>query len=212
MHCPYCKSFNADHASFCVSCGRSLVSQPQNGPRPSSSYGQQPSQPSQPSQFPSSQRQPQPPARPPVQPAPRMQPATPVVPPKVVAPEPPVPFPPRTIAQLQALMQGALPYTLVSEIIGNGRRKTVRIVYARTSAWQQVATLLKALKEYNMDKFDTVIVQGVFAQETDVYNFTNGQLCFECNVRLGDHMLTRYQIETGNGFSSDSLRIVLSEE
>ncbi len=210
MHCPYCNSFNADNASFCGSCGRSFVARSQSASRPGQAPQPQPAlRPVVPAQAPV---RPQAPVQGPGQAWPQKPFVAPMMPPPLAAPEPPAPFPPHTIAQLQALESGALPYTLVSEIIGNGRRKTVRIFYAPAVAWQQVATLLKALKEYGTDKFDTVIVQGVFAQAQDVYDFTNGQICFDRNVRLGDRMMNRYQIETGNGFGSDTLRIVLSEE
>jgi hypothetical protein len=126
-------------------------------------------------------------------------------------PEPPAPFPPRSIAELKALEQGALPYTSVDEAVKHGRRKVVRITFHRCSSWQQVATLLKALKEYDMPTCDTIIIQGMQENSTDIYNFTNGQLIFDRNVRLGSLTQNRYQIETGNGFSSGSVRIVLSE-
>jgi hypothetical protein len=81
-------------------------------------------------------------------------------------------------------------------------------------AWQQVATLYKVLQECKEDrasKFDTVIVQGFFDSNESLYNFTNGQITYDRGVRLGSQTLNRYQIETGNGFSSDSIRVVLSE-
>ena len=113
--------------------------------------------------------------------------------------------------QLQALEQGALPYNLVSEMVSDGRKRTVRVVYAKCAPWQQVATLLKAFKEYQEARFDTIIIQGVFSQNPDVYAFTNGQIYFDRNVRLGGLTTNRYQIETGTGYESDSLRIVLTE-
>lgn len=139
------------------------------------------------------------------------QPGTPVAPPEPPPPESPVPFPPRTMAQLQALEQGGLPYTVVDTTFGDGRKKIVRIVYPKGVPWQQVATLLKAFKEQQEDRFDIIIIQGVLAQDTLAYSFTNGQLVFNRNVRLGDLTTNRYQIETGNGFESDSVRIVLTE-
>jgi len=114
--------------------------------------------------------------------------------------------------QLQALEQGALNYTLVSDAASDGRKKIVRITYARCTPWQQVATLLKACKEHQEERFDTIIVQGVLAQDPDSYSFTNGQLVFDRNVRLGSLTTNRYQIETGNGYESDSVRIVLTEQ
>lgn len=138
-------------------------------------------------------------------PAPPLHPTPPPPP-----PEPPAPFPPGTIAELKALEQGALPYTLVESTIGDGHKKTVRIAYAKCVAWQQVATLLKACKEQQEAQLETILIQGFLEGESSVYNFTNGQLRFDRNVRLGDQTTDRYQIETGNGFESDSLRIVLS--
>jgi len=130
-------------------------------------------------------------------------------------PDPPAPFPPRTIEQLQALEVGALPYAVIEESIGSGRKKIVRISYSRAAAWQQVATLLKAFKEQQRqptDKFDSFIIQGMQTDDSRPYPFTNGQLCFDRRVRLGDRLLNRYQIDTGSGFEGDALRIVLSEE
>jgi hypothetical protein len=140
------------------------------------------------------------------QPAPLVSPTT-----EPAGPEPPVPFPPRSITELKALEQGALPYTGIDEAVKNGGRKVVRITFQRCTAWQQVATLLKALKEYDTPTCDTIIIQGVQTNSTDIYNFTNGQLLFDRNVRLGSQLQNRYQIETGNGFSSGSIRIVISE-
>jgi hypothetical protein len=113
--------------------------------------------------------------------------------------------------QLKTLEQGALNYSLVSEEESVGRKKTVRILYQRCAPWQQVATLLKALKEQQSDKFNTITIQGVHGQENSVYGFTNGQLQFDRNVRLGSQIMSRYQVETGNGFEINSVRIVLSE-
>ena len=144
--------------------------------------------------------------RPNTQPVPPMPPTT-----EPAGPEPPAPFPPRSMAELKALEPGALPYTGIDEAVKNGGRKVVRITFQRCSAWQQVATLLKALKEYDTPACDTIIIQGVQTNSTDIYNFTNGQLLFDRNVRLGSQIQNRYQIETGNGFSSGSIRIVISE-
>jgi len=138
------------------------------------------------------------------------QPAAPVVAP-APPPEPPAPFPPRTVTQLQALEPGALAYTVVNSTVEDGRKKIVRIVYPRGVPWQQVATLLKAFKEQQEERFNSIIIQGVLEQDTQVYAFTNGQLVFDRKVLLGDLTTNRYQIETGNGFESDSIRIVLTE-
>jgi hypothetical protein len=138
---------------------------------------------------------------------------TPTVPPTTEPSraEPPTPFPPRSITELKMLEQGALPYTGIDEAVKHGRRKVVRITFQRCASWQQVGTLLKALKAYDTPTCDTIIIQGVQTNSTDIYNFTNGQLIFDRNVRLGSLTQNRYQIETGNGFSSGSVRIVLSE-
>lgn len=116
------------------------------------------------------------------------------------------------MAHLQALEQGALAYTVVNTTIDNKRKKVVRIAYQRCVAWQQVATLLKALKEQQEAKFESIAIQGVYSQDSTVYAFTNGQLQLDRNVLLGSKVMDRYQIETGTGLESDALRIVLSEE
>ena len=212
MRCPYCGGINQDRAAFCAHCGRDLKPQPANQP---ASY-QQPRQAfppqspyQQPQQAPATQRRRTPVASP--QNAPVItQPASPVVPP-APPPEPPALFPPRTVAQLQALEQGALAYTLVESTTEVGHKKIVRIAYPKGVPWQQVATLLKALKEQQEDRFDTIIIQGVLQQDTQAYAFTNGQLVFDRNVLLGGNKTNRYQIDTGNGFEIDSVRIVLTE-
>ena len=209
MRCPYCGGFNPDTATFCRHCGRDLKPVTYQPPT-----RQQPPY-SQPRQVPPSQGRPVPavpqtPAQQSVRTRAR-QPDVPIVPPPPPAPEPPAPFPPRTMEQLRALEQGALPYTVVGSAIGDGRKKIVRIAYAKSIPWQQVATLLKAFKEQQEEKFDTVIIQGFLDSDTAAYSFTNGQLYFDRNVRLGSQTTNRYQIETGNGFESDSVRIVLTE-
>jgi coenzyme F420-reducing hydrogenase delta subunit len=212
MRCPYCGGFNADQAQFCSRCGRDFV--PQN-----------------PSGQPASRQSP--PQRPPYQrPGPNPAATTPeyasttrrrrqsvstqaaitLTPAAPPAPEPPAPFPPRNMDQLQELEPGALAYTFVSDEVGVGRKKIVRIVYPRCAVWQQVATLLKAFKEYQTDQFDTIIIQGVVDQDNSVYTYTNGQLWFDRRVRLGSQLINRYQIETGTGLESDAVRIVLAEE
>ena len=222
MRCPYCGGFNSERASFCVYCGRDLTSgkqpaqrqQPQppqqppsQQPRPAPPPQSYPTRPTpatqQPGQVPAAQRR-----RAPAMPQQIPVPAAPPAPP---APEAPAPFPPHTVAQLQALEQGALAYTVTDTTTNGQRKKIVRIIYPRSVAWQQVATLLKALKEQQDSRFETIIIQGYLSPDPDVYTFTNGQLTFDRNVRLGSQTLNRYQIETGNGFESDSVRIVLSE-
>ena len=49
--------------------------------------------------------------------------------------------------QLKALEKNAQTYSLVGDVVNYGKKKIVRIAYYRCPAWQQVATLLKALKE-----------------------------------------------------------------
>ena len=127
------------------------------------------------------------------------------------APEPPTQFPPRTLEQLQALESVAIPYTVVDEAIGNGRKRIVRIGYRACSQWQQIATLLKAFKEQPSDKYDTTIIQGIVTNTALPYTFNNGQFTFDRNVRLGSQLINRYVIETGTGLESDSLRIVLQD-
>lgn len=205
MRCPYCGSYNIDRASFCTKCGRDL------SPQAVSDVQRQ-------SPSPSGKSTPSRPFAPPVQPqyAPgaRTNLANPpVVPPPVtsLAPEPPAPFPPHTVVQLQQLETGALSYTVVDDTIDHGRKKVVSIVYRPCTDWQQVATLLKAFKEQQAEKFETVIVQGFIEKDIGEDRFTLGQLRFDRSVRLGAQTINRYQIETGNGFSSDAVRIVLSE-
>jgi hypothetical protein len=212
MRCPYCGKFNIDQAVYCTSCGRDMrtpVRQsgqqaPYQQPRPAP--GQQGRSVATPQGRPGAAPAPQTPQAP--QQSRRQAPAPPLPPPP--PPEPPAPFPPRTIAELQALEPGGLSYTVVDSSIGDGHRKTVRIAYAKGAAWQQVATLLKACKEQQEAQIETVVVQGFLQGETSLYNFTNGQLCFDRHVRLGDKITDRYQIETGNGFEADSIRIVLN--
>ncbi len=217
MRCPYCGGINSDRTAYCIHCGRDLIPQPPPNQYPpyQQRQGAQPPLQGRPANMPRTpQQQPQQPAmqrrQAPVMPPRSTQPEVPVVPPEPPPPEPPAQFPPHPVEQLQALEQGALAYTVVSSATGDGRKKIVRIVYPKGVAWQQVATLLKAFKEQQEDRFDSVIIQGVLDQDTQVYTFTNGQLVFDRNVRLGGLITNRYQIETGNGFESDSMRIVLT--
>ena len=127
------------------------------------------------------------------------------------APEAPAPFPPRTMEQLNTLATGAQPYTVVESSVENGKKKVVRIAYEPCVAWQQTATLLKALQEQQEARYDTVLIQGVFPRQQHTYAFTNGQLQFDRNVRLGSATNNRYMIETNDGFASDAVRFVLNE-
>ena len=222
MRCPHCGGVNPDKNAYCTYCGRDLraPSRPAAGqyppvqqPRPMPPPGPQ----SRPASTPHA---PAPPARAapqggtpstaqarpqvPVRYASEVTPAVPLY------PDPPGPFPPRTLAELQALEQGALAYTVLGSETEVGRKKIVRITYPKGAAWQQVATLLKALKEQQDEQFECIIIQGVLDQDTSIYTFTNGQLRFDRDVRLGGSITNRYQIETGTGFESDAVRIVLN--
>ena len=227
MRCPYCGGLNAERASFCAQCGRDLV--PVQAARQQPGQTQQQQSPFLPTPRPKPTTQgaarPTPayqPPRPPQQTSVPRQATVPQQPTRTPMPQPPsplqmieapVPFPPRTMTQLKELRAEALPYTVADDTIAAGRKKVVRIVYRRCAAWQQVATLLKAFEEQKqVEKFDTIIVQGVLEQDTTLYTFTNGQLQFDRGVRLGSQTLNRYQIETGNGFENDSVRILLEEK
>jgi hypothetical protein len=219
MRCPYCGGLNADQANFCARCGRDLkVYPPPNQQRQGFSpppQGRPTTLPQSPQQQQTQQTQVTQRRRAPTMPsqpieATRQQEA-PVLPPEPPPPEPPSQFPPHTVEQLRALEEGALTYAVVHSAVGDGRKKIVRIVYPKGVSWRQVATLYKAFKEHLEDGFDTIIIQGVFEQDTEVYAFTHGQLIFDRGVHLGGLILNRYQIETGSGFEADSMRIVLTE-
>ena len=223
MRCPYCGGINTDRVAYCVYCGRDLKPQPPPNQYPPSQQRQGGSPPlqghstnmppppqQQAQQAPVLQRR-RAPSIPSQSTHTTIQTEAPIVPPELPPPEPPTQFPPGTVEQLQVLELGALAYTVVHSAVGDGRKKIVRIVYPKGVAWQQVATLLKAFKEQLEDRFDTIIIQGVLEQDTQVYAFTNGQLVFDRGVRLGGLIVNRYQIETGNGFETDSVRIVLTE-
>lgn len=232
MRCPYCGGINYEQSTYCTYCGRDLTRNVQRQPQ------QQAYQPGRPGAAPSgypgvppnqpAYRAPNPPIppRPASQPqqaqAGRRHPATanppapaavisrPVEPPP--APEPPAPFPPRTMDQLNALLpSGAQEYTVVESSLGDGKKKLVRIAYPRCVGWQQAATLLKAFKEQQEERFNTIIIQGFLPQQPNAYAFTNGQLQFDRNVQLGGQKSNRYIIETGSGFENDSVRFVLNE-
>ena len=223
MRCPYCGGVNAERASFCAQCGRDLVPLqaqqhasreqkqqspflPAPRPKPTTQGAPRPAPPYQ-------QARPQQPAMTPRQPPPVQPPPRAPVPPPLQNIEPPVQFPPKTMQQLRELQGEAVPYTVTDDIVASGRKKIVRIIYRRCASWQQVATLLKAFDEQKqLGTFDTIIVQGVLEQDKTPYSFTNGQLQFDRGVRLGSQTLNRYQIETGTGFESDSVRILLEEK
>ncbi len=228
MRCPYCGGLNGERASFCAQCGRDLVpvqqarqqpgqiQQPQQSPflpaphsKPTTQGATRPNPPhQQPPQLPTVPRQ-----APKVQQPPRIPVPIPQPPQLQQAIEPPAQFPPRTMEQLRELEAEAVPYTLADDSVAAGRKRIVRIVYRHCAAWQQVATLLRAFHEQKqLETFDTILVQGVLEQDKAPYAFTNGQLQFDRNVRLGSQTLNRYQIETGNGFESDSVRILLEEK
>lgn len=230
MRCPYCGGINADYAAFCVHCGRDLKVRPNQQPprQPQAQPQHQPPRgpdyppPVQPAQQPYSApgRAPATSQRAPANPqqastpgrrasaAPPVQTPAPAAP---QAPEPPAPFPPQTMEQLQALQAGALAYTVTETSTAGGRKKSISITYPRCAGWQQVATLLKAYHEQQEANFATIIVAGYWRQEPDIYSFTNGQMIVDRGVPLGSQKLNRYQIETGNGLDSDTLRIVIAE-
>jgi hypothetical protein len=117
------------------------------------------------------------------------------------------------MAQFEALLPtGSQAYEVVENSVGDGKKQTVRIAYAGCAGWQQAATLLKAFKEQQNGKCDTIIIQGVLSPRQDSSGFTNGQLQFNRNVRLGGSINNRYIVETGNGFAIDSIRFVLNEQ
>jgi hypothetical protein len=115
------------------------------------------------------------------------------------------------LSQLQTLEQGALAYTVAASTTNGNRKKIVRIAYPRCVAWQQVATLYKAWKEQQDARFESIVIEGYHSQDANDFSFTNGQLTFDRDVRLGSQIMNRYLIETGNGYASDSMRIILSE-
>lgn len=203
MHCPYCGR-NSERAGYCTYCGRDLRNLPSQqpvAPRQQSSPNQLP-----PLGYPTSSPRQQPPPQQPRQvPPPPQQPRrvrqeVPVPPPIPAAPEAPAPFPPHTLEHLHALESGAQPFTILDTTTDGKRKKTVRIVYPRCVAWQQVATLLKAFKEQQEAPFETFLIQGYWPQDPGGFTFTNGQLIYDRAVRLGGQINNRYQIETGNGF------------
>lgn len=127
------------------------------------------------------------------------------------APEPPTPFPPHTIAQFEALLaEGNQAYTVIESNVGNGKKQIVRIAYPRCTGWQQAATLLKALREQQNAKCETILIQGVLPQQAGASSFTQGQLQFDRNARLGGQVSNRYIVETSDGFASDAVRFVLN--
>jgi hypothetical protein len=235
MRCPYCGGLNQERALFCVNCGRDLRrAQPNTQPqRPPTQAPQQSGHPTNqpnhqragssaqpqhsgyPAQAPRPQAQAAPAANTRRQPASTNRPpaiAPLVLPPPPPEPEAPAPFPPRTMAHFEALLaSGTQTYTIAESHIENNQRKVVTIAYPRCANWQQAATLLKALKENQEERYSTIVIRGIFPQQQDAYAFTNGQLQFDRNVRLGSQIGKRYMLETGNGYAADSLRCVLNE-
>lgn len=116
------------------------------------------------------------------------------------------------MAQFEALLPaGSQTYAVVENSVGDGKKQILCIAYADCAGWQQAATLLKALKEQQNEKCDAILIQGVLSPEPNSSGFTNGQLQFDRNVRLGGSISNRYIVETSNGLSSDSVRFVLNE-
>lgn len=227
MRCPYCGGLNQERTVFCTHCGRDLThpsrQQTAQPTRPSGPVQERPGSGQMANRASGSQGQGSGPSRPAARPAQSppaqtsrpQQKGTSLAPQESAAPpapEPPAPFPPSTLEHFhQLLASGAQPYTVVESLIGDGRRKLVRIAYPRCVGWQQAATLLKALKEQQDEKCNAITVQGVLPQQSDVYAFTNGQLQFERDVRLGGQTGNRYVVETENGFASTATRFVLNE-
>lgn len=115
------------------------------------------------------------------------------------------------MAQFMALLEpGRQAYIVNTSSVENGK-KIVYIAYPRCASWQQAATLLQALKEQQEERYKTTIIRGFFSQQQASYEFTNGQLQFDRDVRLGSQSGTRCVVETGNGYSTDSIRFVLNE-
>src|SRR5450755_1528482 len=182
MRCPYCGTTNGDQAKYCVHCGRDmsigLKTPPTNHPQP-------PAQP-QSSYQPGVGRPPiqgtQGRAMPPVPPqqsqyAARSRPQS--TPAPVPEPPAPAPFPPKNVEQLKALEQGTLAFNVLNTTTNATWKKTVRIAFPRCAPWQQIATLLKALREQMSTDHETYVVQGVLPQDSDAYGFTNGQITFD---------------------------------
>src|SRR5216684_4412835 len=117
MRCPYCGGLNVDRAVYCTTCGRDLRS-----PVPPAAGQQSPYQQSRPA--PGQQGRPGAASMPQAPQAPQQSRHPAPTPPPPPPPEPPAPFPPSTIAELQALEQGALPYTVLESSIGDGHKKT----------------------------------------------------------------------------------------
>jgi hypothetical protein len=228
MRCPYCGSLNTDTVHFCNRCGRDVMpptaqrSPTTTVPRPQQSLNRpQTNIPPRPQQ----------PVTQPVQPATRSAPsqaqpsstsartarsvpptnATTTTTNRAPITEAPIPFPPRTLDELKKLEAYALHYMHVDEILLDGKKKVVCIAFLPCTPWQQVATLLKALTDCDTSLYNTIIIQGVRSKSTDIYNYTDGQLIFDRNVRLGTQLQKRYTIETGNGYSQGSLRLIFSD-
>jgi hypothetical protein len=185
--------------------------QPQAYPQP-----RPPAYPQQGQQTPQRPSQPAPPQPSTVPPRPpRQRVRGPIVetplPEQPAEPAAPSPFPPKNMEQLRALASSAFPFSLISDGKSFGKKRLVRIAYPTCTGWQQVATLFAALKQFDAPQFDTIVIQGVHEHDREAYLFTNGQLTFDRNTRLGNQVLTRYQIETDNGYASSSVRIVLTE-
>lgn len=129
----------------------------------------------------------------------------------IQGPQAPEPFPPRTFAQLLALEKDGLDYNVLRDDLGYGSKKIIKIEFARSVPWLQVATLLKALSKYRSTSSDTIIIQGSYPQSSNLYEFSNGQLQYDHNVRLGSQLVDRYLIDSGTGLESDGIRIVFTE-
>lgn len=232
MRCPYCGGVNQDASAFCRSCGRDLRHVPRM-PQKSSTPPTRPvpsRQPARPEYAPQQLPGYQSPSSPYPIKAAQTVPASATKQPVSTAArtvqqsdsasvtpalQPPEEFPPRTMAQLEALQKLALDSSLVSDDESTGGKRIVRVSYKQCPPWQQIATLYKVLQKYKEDRaqeFNTVIVQGLTHPDVNLYSFDNGQLIYDRNVRLGSQILHRFQIETDNGFTATAVRVVLTEE
>src|SRR5947209_4017505 len=143
MRCPYCGGINSDSASYCAMCGRDIsvrppFAQPVRQPQPTRPNSQSPqvppAQPAIPLPVPPTGKPGRsyvPPATPQKAPGVQDRQLQPLAPSVASAPEPPTPFPPRTLTQFKQLESGALSYTVVNDSIEPGRKKTIRISYPR---------------------------------------------------------------------------------
>ncbi len=214
MRCPYCGQVNTDATRYCLRCGRAIgtVQQPPLAARSQTESATSPMILRQAAQR-GQARLPGPGIPGIVEASAQPVTTSAVLPEEIVtSPRSPEGFPPKTLAQLRELAATALAYKVGGSEVQAGGKKVVEIVYPPCPAWQQVATLYKALSEHDDERYDTVIICG-FHEESDLrFGFNNGRLTFDRRARLGNQLIRRYLIETHRGFEIDSVRIVLTEE